>query len=236
MGIIHFTGKFNPFHVGIQPDLWVEADRGITLAGGTDVSAWADFSGHANHLSESTYRPTWVDNVMNGRPVVRFITRCMRFEGAAFPQPVDSTTFVVLDQDGTQADSYRMIVNRDGAAAPALYLKDAHPDIYWGGDRALMTESVGTDPVIVMWQYSTTAGSSQLARTSINGGAVTGTLGAWTATITTWTAIAGYPPSITIGPFRGDIALIVNYPALLTTAQITRFTRAYGQKYGITVA
>lgn len=35
-------------------DLWLRADQGITLASGTDVSAWADQSGGARNFTQGT--------------------------------------------------------------------------------------------------------------------------------------------------------------------------------------
>jgi PKD repeat protein len=53
--------------------LWLKADKGITLSN-QNVTEWKDQSGKNNHLTQSTTtnQPIKVDNVLNGKPVVRF--------------------------------------------------------------------------------------------------------------------------------------------------------------------
>jgi hypothetical protein len=53
---------------------WLRADAGITVAAANAVSGWNDQSGHGNHATQSngTNQPTYVANVANGRPVLRF--------------------------------------------------------------------------------------------------------------------------------------------------------------------
>ena len=49
------------------------ADLGITKDGSDLVSAWADQSGNDDHLANPTAnKPLWVDNQVNGYPIVRF--------------------------------------------------------------------------------------------------------------------------------------------------------------------
>ena len=54
--------------------LWFKADEGITKDGGNYVSQWNDQSGISNNATQTTYgiKPLWVDNQINGFPVVRF--------------------------------------------------------------------------------------------------------------------------------------------------------------------
>lgn len=54
--------------------LWLRADAGVTLDGTNHVSAWADQSGLARHGSQSntSARPLFVSNALNGNPVLRF--------------------------------------------------------------------------------------------------------------------------------------------------------------------
>jgi hypothetical protein len=52
--------------------LWLKADAGVTLSG-SNVTAWADQSGNGNNASSSEgSRPTFVSNVLNSKPVLRF--------------------------------------------------------------------------------------------------------------------------------------------------------------------
>jgi len=54
--------------------LWLKADAGITKDGSNYVSQWDDMSGNGNHAVQSTggSQPLWVDNQLNGKPVLRF--------------------------------------------------------------------------------------------------------------------------------------------------------------------
>jgi len=54
--------------------LSLKADIGITKDGNGYVSAWADQSGEGNNAVQATssYQPKHVENVINGKPVVRF--------------------------------------------------------------------------------------------------------------------------------------------------------------------
>jgi hypothetical protein len=67
----HIFSRWNPMKIpGCA--LWLEADRGITLDGSNNVSAWADQSGNGRHAARATeaYRPAWVTNQLNGWPAV----------------------------------------------------------------------------------------------------------------------------------------------------------------------
>ena len=52
---------------------WLKSDSGV-ITSESGVSQWFDLSGHGNHASQddSNIRPQWVDNEINGQPVIRF--------------------------------------------------------------------------------------------------------------------------------------------------------------------
>ncbi|MBI4496308.1 MAG: hypothetical protein HY689_00180 [Chloroflexi bacterium] len=53
--------------------LWVAADNIGPQADGNLISTWTDQSGQGNHLTTSgTTRPTFQNDIVNGKPVVRF--------------------------------------------------------------------------------------------------------------------------------------------------------------------
>lgn len=57
---------------GLQ--LWLKADSGVTTNGSGGVSLWSDQSGHGNNGApfDDAGAPLWVDNALNGKPVLRF--------------------------------------------------------------------------------------------------------------------------------------------------------------------
>jgi hypothetical protein len=91
-----------------QLKLWLKADSGITLQGGTSISQWADLSPTATHATQplTASQPQLVAGAINGNPAVRF-------DGVndflTFQMPVDGYTgFTILlvsanevAQDGT---------------------------------------------------------------------------------------------------------------------------------------
>ncbi|HLP22276.1 MAG TPA: LamG-like jellyroll fold domain-containing protein, partial [Chitinophagales bacterium] len=56
--------------------LWTKADAGVITDGSGNVSQWKDLSGNGNHFVQPTFasRPQVVANVINGQPVIRMST------------------------------------------------------------------------------------------------------------------------------------------------------------------
>ncbi len=65
--------KFNPRKVPGLID-WFQADLGFTLSDGDPIATWFDQSSNGNDVKQSTEakKPLWKENIVNGRPVVRF--------------------------------------------------------------------------------------------------------------------------------------------------------------------
>jgi hypothetical protein len=57
---------------GLQ--LWLTADNGVVIGGGSQISQWTDNSGAENNATQtnSSYQPTLVNNAINGLPAVQF--------------------------------------------------------------------------------------------------------------------------------------------------------------------
>jgi len=64
--------EFNPRSLA-NLTTWLRSDAGITL-NGSSVSSWADQSGNGNNATQSNAgsQPSFVQNIIGGRPVVRF--------------------------------------------------------------------------------------------------------------------------------------------------------------------
>jgi hypothetical protein len=74
---------------------WFKADSLNGLSSGAPVATWTDASGAGNHAMQANaaQRPTFVSNVMNGQPVVRFSAANNTY--LEFPRPVEND-FTIL--------------------------------------------------------------------------------------------------------------------------------------------
>jgi hypothetical protein len=77
VGIFYGYGQTGPGGVGNQATnvLWLRADDITGLSGGDTLSvAWPDTSGNDHDASQSAagYRPLYITNAVNGKPVIRF--------------------------------------------------------------------------------------------------------------------------------------------------------------------
>lgn len=96
--IIGFTG---PGGVGqaITNILWVRPEELSTVADGTDITTWSDFSGNGHDLTQSdnSFTPRYYGSVINSLPVVRFEQtngRLIHNSFNSFPTSAITTFFV----------------------------------------------------------------------------------------------------------------------------------------------
>lgn len=123
------------------PEFWVRADSGITKDGSNKVSQWNDLSANSKHLTQVTasLQPTWIDNVLNGKPVVRFNSSKLRNANVVINQPY--TIFIVYSM--TAASTVGFIINMVmGAASNGLryYLNSFRYNA--GADIAVIAQSL----------------------------------------------------------------------------------------------
>ena len=120
--------------------LWLKADAGVTADAGGVVSAWADQSGQANHAAQpnASQAPKLVENVLNGKPVLRFEggTRYLDVPNSPSVSFVDdlSTFFVIklADQAGYRAVWSKVLGNKP-RPTDFYFLPDSNiPRLYRG--------------------------------------------------------------------------------------------------------
>ena len=100
---------FAQLPVTTNVQLWLKADAGVTKDGSNNVSAWADQSGNAHHADQTaaTSQPLWVDNVINGKPVIRFDGNSdLMTTDITGPGGTEFTFFVVAKSNGQSIISY----------------------------------------------------------------------------------------------------------------------------------
>jgi len=98
----HITSKSSAWFPTNLPGciLWLDAGQGITKDGSNYISLFADQSGQANNASQATgaNQPLWVDNQLNGKPIVRFdgSNDFMEFASGFMYNWTDVSLFIVL--------------------------------------------------------------------------------------------------------------------------------------------
>lgn len=80
-----------------QLTLWLRADAGISATSGSRISSWLDQSSSVNNLSQTTpnLQPTYMDNIINGKPIVRF-TGPGQVMQSVNPAMIGSTSFTAF--------------------------------------------------------------------------------------------------------------------------------------------
>ena len=91
-------------------EMWLDAGIGTTLDGSNKVTDWEDLSGNGHSATQGagTLRPLWVDDVLNGQPVVRM-------DGTndfmAFSEVNNARTiFWVIKEEATASANFRCLL------------------------------------------------------------------------------------------------------------------------------
>lgn len=104
---------------GVDDDLvlWLDAGDGVTYPEG--VMTWQDKSGQNNHALQATpaNRPLWVNNILEGKPVIRFDGSSSYLEIAAdvLAEGNDITILSVLNKNDTSLDRRWISAAEDSA-------------------------------------------------------------------------------------------------------------------------
>lgn len=178
-GSVTLTGGGQTFKVGVRVELaasapttglqiWLKSNAGITKDGSNYVGTWADQSGGGRNVTQSTqnYKPLWVNNVVNGYPVIRFAGNDDVLKTASGVRPINGTTaFTTFTVNKwisfTLTNSYQRMWWEGSTSTTngyGLYINSATtPKIKasWGSSSGLMTDS-GTEALGKWYQTITT--------------------------------------------------------------------------------
>ena len=198
--------------------LWVKADAGITTDGSGQVTAWADQSGHANHLLQatSTRRPALVANGFNGYPVLRFDGNSDFFNLTTRLAGTIRTVFWVVKEDPAAAVGRRSLLG-DATAG----------NDFRGG-------ASGT-----VWASDATAAQTLNGSTFVNGAPVSGatatrpkSMSVVSIETTSGTSASLFGTSFGASEFWwGDLAEMVIYDRPLTDSERKQVEDYLAQKY-----
>lgn len=105
-----------PVETGLR--LWLDAGARVTKDGSNLVSNWGDGSGLSNDASQPTaaLQPVWIDNAINGRPVLRFDGQNDRLNTVVSPGTDDFTLFVIAKTSATHEIDPESITGTAGTA------------------------------------------------------------------------------------------------------------------------
>lgn len=213
--------------------LWLKADAGVTKDGSNNVSAWADQSGNAHHADQTavTSQPLWVDNVINGKPVIRFDGNSdLMTTDITGPGGTEFTFFVVAKSSGQRIISY----NDGGGSGYVLYSYANQNNFIISNDGGPSggLNSGTNDPVnfrIACARYK--ANTSNGMQTFINGALLAQRTSANIVLPSVPLQLGSYPGGGTSELINGDVAEIIIYNRSLTDLEREQVENYLTQKY-----
>lgn len=215
------------------PDLalWLRSDLGITLVG-SKVSAWADQGPNKRDLSQGTdaNRPSYVANVVAGKPAVRFTaasSQTMGFTAWTHPSPA-ATAFAVIRMQS--APSVIQALMLQDALSPRLYASigaTGRAGLHW--DSAFRADTgIALDTNVHLLRYQYSAAETRAAQDNNADG--TGTAG---TTYGNWAFVGSRAGPASDQFLDADVFEIVVYGRTLAAAEIDIFEAYSRSRYGV---
>jgi hypothetical protein len=237
--------------------LWLKADVGVTTSG-SNVTAWADQSGNgfnANGNVALGVNPTFVSNVKNGKPVLRFGNNngatVLRTAQTTFGNSGSFTIIAVynynhsgnvwagvlskgdfLSSERSQIDFTAQFINGDNGWTNVFGVMNTTPDWNWSS-----TTTLHDNEWIIHEGISDIANNSQkmfINTSEVSSSNSVSSINALNIEIGIGNAGSNVPPSTAnFGGFKGDIAEIIFYDRALTTPERQQVESYLNTKYAI---
>jgi hypothetical protein len=238
--------------------LWLKADAGVTL-GGSYVAAWADQSGNGNNTDDAgneDYRPLFVNNVVNGKPAIRFNTfpRVLKTSAPSTIGNSGNLTIIAVYNYNNINNDWATVVSKGDLNTNAESQTDLSAQFINGDFGRTNSFGVMSPAPAPAWTYSYTnasyanqwiihEGISDITNNSqkmfINGSLVSssisaGSINALNIKIGIGNAGSTRPPlNPNFGGFQGDIAEVIIYDKALTTPERQQVEAYLNAKYAI---
>jgi hypothetical protein len=231
------TGS-SPATITTNLALWLKADAITGTSSGGSLATWLDSSAAGNNATQATSgtQPTYITNQINGYPIVRF----------------NGAQNMAISLAALVSSSYTIIVVEARAASGTQYLLGSNSNTPY----SVMNENIqfgyraGTTFTLAQYSNDLNATISDYSTktfnidegtldTSVghtiyqNGTSIASNSNVTPATVLNAPEIGGAAGG---GAFNGDIAEIIIYSTILTTAQRQNIEMYLGNKYGITTA
>lgn len=219
--------------VSTNLQLWLKADAGVTKDGSDNVASWADQSSNAHHADQSlaASKPLWVDNIINGKPVIRFdgnsdlMTTDMTGPGGS-----EFTFFVVAKSNG------QSIIGYSGGAGYILY-SYANPDNFvisndggtYGGLNSGTNNPLNFQLSCARYKANTANGM----QTFVNGALLAQRTSADILLPNVPLQLGSYPGGGANEVIKGDVAEIIIYNRALTDSEREQVENYLTQKYSL---
>ena len=217
------------------PNVWLDAsDTGSLNTSNTNVIKWYDKTGNNNHATQSTSasQPTYVTNVVNSKPVLRFdgANDCLSFATQLFAGSGARTIIAVIKRNN--ANSAPIYADNTGGAQAFGF--DSDTVWYTANSGQGFTDLASSSAFrVVMVSIDT---GQPISKFTINSKGVNlrsgDSFGAALNTSSSGTSSIGRTTS-GFSFLNGDIAEILMYQRKLKPWEIDKITRYYRTKYKI---
>lgn len=235
-------GGFTPALVaGLR--IWLDANSGglfqdsartiPVVLSGDPVGSWSDVSGNGNNLDQAVAanQPTWVTNLINGLPAIRFdgVNDFLAKTGLA--GDASWTVFYVVQKRSAPVAGVQTLLNTGSSTARLVTAAATDPNGYvWNNNQAAAAVALGgiaTNVTIVVFRVT----SAAVMDTWMSGaGAVNFDPDGAITTITVrrlgGNSLGGEAADI-------DLAEYVEYDSALTSAQLNAVGSYLATKYGL---
>jgi hypothetical protein len=226
--------------------LWLDAENGITKDGSNKVSQWLDGSTNALAFTNanSAEYPTWVANVVNGKPVIRFTSTTptrLYNEGAALVATNQPFTFItVVKTNSTAAVSFIGVVKGKielWYSSQAAFQKIQCNPFGFSGAALRMENNPATLGSVFCKMVYTYQGSNPLNANSytvkIDGVSPVVTAGTNAGADNVHIVGEGYKTNAFGNAFQGDIAGWFLWNKVLSASELTQMDNYISARWGI---
>lgn len=233
--------------------LWLRADGlastdagaspHVLIDGSNRVSQWADEDVTQNYASptNSSTRPLYVPNVLNGKPVIRFDGTNDLFGdlSSGFVTGQNRTIFVVCRINGVQVNNARVLslanVSSDSATGqviPCMVNSVSSTQLVAYGDGSNLSAVSGFENFGVFSLVTSQTGAST-ASVTCRGNGSAGTAGSANSTTEAQRFGIGCTAQDRSSKFIGDIAEILVYSVALSDSERASVEKTLAIKYGL---